>query len=35
MWDAITNPFLNFNGATHTFLGMKLIIHAEIKVKPH
>ena len=45
MWDKITYPFVNFNGAPlkfvngyvimfHTFLGMWLLIHVGIKVKP-
>ena len=38
MWDEITYPFLNFNGAyvilSHTLQGMWLLIHAGIKVKP-
>ena len=45
LWDEIAYPFLNFYGSTvkikkwmsnftHTLLGMWLIIHAGIKVKP-
>ena len=45
MWGEITYPFPNFNGYTvevwewisnlsHVLLGMWLLIHAEIKVKP-
>ena len=46
LWDEITYPFLNFIGATvevnewiivispHTLLGMWLLTHAGIKVKP-
>ena len=47
VWDEITYPFLNFNGATvevwewisniipHFIMDVLLLIHAEIKVKPH
>ena len=45
VWDEITYQFLNFNGRTvevyewisnssHILLGMWLLIHAGIKVKP-
>ena len=43
MWDKITYPLPNFNSATevwngyfsHTYLGMWLVIHGEIKVNPY
>ena len=34
VWDEITYPILNINGATHTLSGMWLLIDDGIEVKP-